>query len=62
MKAPQVTKQDNFFWLLIALVLLLGSGAIVSQTESNQGRLLINISLLVMLASTQKRQRWEFNS
>jgi hypothetical protein len=47
MKTPQITERDNFFWLLMALVLLLLCDAIVSQFESEQGRLLINISLLI---------------
>jgi voltage-gated potassium channel Kch len=49
MMAPQITERDNFLWLLIALVLLLLSDALVSQFESEQGRLLVNISLLITL-------------
>jgi voltage-gated potassium channel len=49
MMAPQITERDNFFWLLIALVLLLLCDAIVSQFESEQGRLLVNLSLVVTL-------------
>jgi len=49
MMAPQITERDNFFWLLIALVLLLASDAVFSQFESEQGRLLVNISLLLTL-------------
>jgi voltage-gated potassium channel len=49
MVGPQFTERDNFFWLLIALVLLLFSDAVASQFESQQGRLLVNVSLLITL-------------
>jgi hypothetical protein len=46
---PQVKERDNFLWLLWALVLLLFLDSIVSQFQSEQGRLLVNISLLFTL-------------
>lgn len=49
MMAPQITERDNFFWLLIALVLLLASDAVFSQFESAQGKLLVNISMVLTL-------------
>jgi len=49
MMAPQITERDNFFWLLIALVLLMASDAVFSQFESEQGKLLVNISMVLTL-------------
>lgn len=49
MKALKISERDNFFWLLIALVLLMFSDAVVSQLESEQGKLVVNISLLLTL-------------
>jgi voltage-gated potassium channel Kch len=49
MMAPQLTERDNFLWLLIALVFLLASDAVFSQFESAQGKLLVNISLVLTL-------------
>ena len=49
MKTLQITERDNFYWLLIALVFLLFSDAIISQFQSTEGRLLVNITLLVTL-------------
>jgi voltage-gated potassium channel len=49
MLTPKITERDNFVWLLVALVLLLLSDAIFSQFESAQGRLLVNLSLLITL-------------
>jgi voltage-gated potassium channel len=49
MMAPQLTERDNFFWLLIALVLVLLCDAIVSQLQLRHGQLLVNISLIVIL-------------
>ena len=49
MMAPQITERDNFFWLLIALVLLMASDAVFSQLESEQGKLLVNISMVLTL-------------
>ena len=47
--APKITERDNFFWLLIALVLLMASDAVFSQIESEQGKLLVNVSLVLTL-------------
>ena len=47
--APKITERDNFFWLLIALVLLMASDAFFSQIESEQGKLLVNVSLVLTL-------------
>jgi voltage-gated potassium channel len=49
MKTLPISERDNFFWLLIALVLLLASNAVFHQLESELGRLLVNISLLLTL-------------
>ena len=49
MMAPQITERDNFFWLLIALILLMASDAVFSQFESAQGKLLVNISMVLTL-------------
>jgi len=49
MKTLKISERDNFFWLLIALVLLMFSDAVVSQLESEQGKLLVNISLLLTI-------------
>jgi voltage-gated potassium channel len=49
MKTLPISERDNFFWLLIALVLLLASNAVFNQLESELGRLLVNISLLLTL-------------
>jgi len=49
MKALKISERDNFFWLLIALVLLMASDAVFSQFESEQGKLLVNISMLLTL-------------
>jgi voltage-gated potassium channel len=47
--SPHVTPQNNFSWLLIALVLLLFADALFTQLESEAGSLLVNLSLLVTL-------------
>ena len=49
MKALKISERDNFLWLLMALVLLMFSDAVVSQLESEQGKLLVNISLLLTI-------------
>jgi len=56
------TKRDNFIWLLLALILLLFSGAWLEQLESEYGPTLVNISLTVTLLvavwSIQQEKRW----
>lgn len=47
--APKVTERDNFFWLLIVLVLLLMCDALFSQLELQYGGVLVSLSLLLTL-------------
>ena len=45
----KITKRDNFYWLLIALVLLLMSGSVFSQLQMPYGAMLVGLSLLLVL-------------
>jgi voltage-gated potassium channel len=45
----QITKRDNFTWLLLALVFLLFVDAIATQLESRQSQVLINLTLMVTI-------------
>lgn len=59
--ASQLTHRDNFFWLLLALVLLLFSGALFDQFFGGVGQRLINLSitatLLVAVWSLDKKRQ-----
>jgi drug/metabolite transporter (DMT)-like permease len=64
MLAPQITERDNFIWLLMALAILLFTDALVTQLESPQARLLVNISfvftLFIAVWSLERgRRRWQ---
>ena len=62
MGATDLTRRDNFVWMLYALILLLFSGATVEQLQLDNAYTLINLSLtltlLVAVWSMEKNRGW----
>ena len=49
MKTPAVTRQDNFIWLLLGLVLVLFNDALFAQLDFAQGNRLNNALLMIIV-------------
>ena len=47
--ARRITDRDNFYWLLVALVVLLMSGSVFSQLQIRFGAMLVGLGLLLIL-------------
>ncbi|MEP5765245.1 MAG: potassium channel family protein [Halieaceae bacterium] len=59
----RITREDNFIWLLGALVFLLFSGAVVGQYQWESGQRVVSLTLLVTLVTNiwaldRGKSRW----
>jgi hypothetical protein len=61
----KITERDNFYWLLVALVLLLMSGSVFSQLQLRSGAMLVGLGLLLTLIVcvwSLDRREWNWRS